>query len=213
MRWWLSHEYLRVEDYMTSVSLFVWARNELGMPKREDIAAVAAEGGHLDVLEWLRAKEGRCAWPSSICDSAAGKGHLHVLEWLQTHIPQRDLKDERIRVAATQGIYIRVCHTRGIFSGCPVTQRTFYNAASSGHLHILQWLRALDWPLQNVQWDNTSCEIAARNGHLHVLQWLRAQDPPCPLGQTRAAGTYLLRSCERWSSRADAVDACPRSPA
>jgi hypothetical protein len=43
---------------------------------------MAAEGGHLDMLKRLRAKEGWLIsdWKSNICASAAEQGHLHVLQ-------------------------------------------------------------------------------------------------------------------------------------
>ena len=44
-------------------------------------AARAAEGGHLEVLKWLRA-EG-CPWDAWVCARAACGGHLEVLNWLQ----------------------------------------------------------------------------------------------------------------------------------
>jgi hypothetical protein len=53
------------------------------MPEIADIAVIAAFGGHLDVLRWLRAKEGRCSWTPNVCMRAVEQGHLHVLEWLR----------------------------------------------------------------------------------------------------------------------------------
>lgn len=41
--------------------------------------AAAAEGGHLEVLEWLR--EQGCPWDASACAKAAEGGHLGVLQW------------------------------------------------------------------------------------------------------------------------------------
>jgi hypothetical protein len=76
---------LRVTDFLSSASLFVWARNQLRMPKRKgDIAAIAARGGHLEVLKWLRAKTGRCSWTGPVCESAAEQGQLEVLQWFRT---------------------------------------------------------------------------------------------------------------------------------
>jgi hypothetical protein len=72
-------ELLRVEAYLSSASLFLWASLELRMPERADIADMAARGGHLAVLIWLQAEEGRCSWTPSICKNAAEEGHLHVL--------------------------------------------------------------------------------------------------------------------------------------
>ena len=40
---------------------------------------MAAEGGHLDVLVWLR--ENGCQWNHLTCAEAACGGHLEVLRW------------------------------------------------------------------------------------------------------------------------------------
>jgi hypothetical protein len=47
-----------------------------------DMSACAkvAEGGHLDVLKWLREEGFRWNWYSCAC--AARGGHVEVLEWL-----------------------------------------------------------------------------------------------------------------------------------
>ena len=44
------------------------------------VCANAAEGGHLEVLKWLRA-EG-CPWDARVCANALEGEHLEVLEWL-----------------------------------------------------------------------------------------------------------------------------------
>jgi hypothetical protein len=52
------------------------------------------------------------------------------------------------------------------------------NAADSGQLHILQWMREQQPPCP---WDDHwTCTNAASSGYLHILQWLREQQPPCP---------------------------------
>ena len=58
-------------------------------------------------------------------------------------------------------------------------------AASTGVVPIMQWLRALDPPCP---WNPYTCSAAAMNGHLPMLQWLRAQDPPCPWDEDTCAG-------------------------
>ena len=45
----------------------------------EATCASAAEGGHLEVLKWLRRE--RCEWDEGTCTDAATNGHLHVLTW------------------------------------------------------------------------------------------------------------------------------------
>ena len=39
----------------------------------------AAEGGHLEVLQW--AHQNGCPWDEGTCKAAAKKGHLEVLKW------------------------------------------------------------------------------------------------------------------------------------
>jgi hypothetical protein len=43
----------------------------------------AAEGGHLAVLQWLRANG--CPWDAFTCSVAAAGGHLAVLQWAHTN--------------------------------------------------------------------------------------------------------------------------------
>ena len=58
-------------------------------------------------------------------------------------------------------------------------------AASSGHLDVLQWARAREYPWDHIQWDPLeggsiagTCKSAAKNGHLAILQWARAKGCP-----------------------------------
>jgi hypothetical protein len=44
---------------------------------------MAAEGGHLEVLQWARTNG--CDWDESTCYAAAEGGHLEVLQWLRAN--------------------------------------------------------------------------------------------------------------------------------
>jgi hypothetical protein len=133
-------ELLRVEDYLSSASLFVWARRELRMPERADIAVLAARGGHLEVLRWLRAKKGRCSWTSSVCDSAAEQGHLHVLEWLRSWSPPGKWGAETCTAAARGGRVEVLQWLRAQSPPCPWTEKTCRCAAEYGNIDVLQWV-------------------------------------------------------------------------
>jgi hypothetical protein len=41
--------------------------------------AAAAQHGHLEVLQWVRANG--CDWDIGMCAAAAEGGHLEVLQW------------------------------------------------------------------------------------------------------------------------------------
>ncbi|KAJ1380181.1 hypothetical protein B484DRAFT_462329, partial [Ochromonadaceae sp. CCMP2298] len=146
-------EMLRIEDYISSAWLFVWATGAFGMPRME-IAPIAASGGHLEVLQLLAEEEGymnrHVEWSTRTCSFAAAGGQLEVLEWLRAQDPP-----------------------------CPWGISTGVAAARVGHLHVLEWLRAQDPPCP---WSEETSTTAAAEGQLEVLKWLRAQDPPCPWG-------------------------------
>jgi len=44
---------------------------------------VAATGGQLEVLQWLRTNG--CPWNADTCSVAATGGHLEVLQWLRAN--------------------------------------------------------------------------------------------------------------------------------
>ena len=79
-----------------------------------DCCALAAFGGHLEVLKWLRMQD--CPWDGR-CALAAQGGHLEVLQWAREQgCPwEEDLDDQRMN-----------CCT---------------HAARGGHLEVLEWLR------------------------------------------------------------------------
>jgi len=105
----------------------------------------AAEGGHLDLLQTLRALDPPCPWNAGkICAAAAAKGHLALLQWVHAQDAQW----------IWDGVHI--CAIRG------------------GHLAVLSWLwtvlRDDDDPNHP-----KFCHWAAYVGELAVLQWLRTQ--------------------------------------
>jgi hypothetical protein len=107
---------LKVADYLSPLSLFLWARQELHRPRGRMVAEESAQGGHLPVLQWLRGND-TCTWTADVCRRAAEGGQLEVLQWLRTQSPP-----------------------------CPWDGETCIGAALHGHLGVLQWLRAQDPP-------------------------------------------------------------------
>jgi hypothetical protein len=55
----VSYKDLRIEDFLSSLRLFLWARDELSFDYPAlTLAVKAARGSHVEVLEWLRDKQG-----------------------------------------------------------------------------------------------------------------------------------------------------------
>ena len=56
----------------------------------------AAQGGHLEVLQWAREQDPPCPWNEWTCTYAAGGGHLEALKFLRAQDPPCPWDDERI---------------------------------------------------------------------------------------------------------------------
>ena len=111
-----------------------------GCPWNRWTCAYAAEGGRLEVLKWLRSQG--CPWDESTCSYAAYGGQLHVLKWARA-------------------------------AGCPWSEYTCSNAAQKGHLDTLKWLRSQNPPCP---WSKSSCLYWAQcNNHSRVVDWINAQ--------------------------------------
>jgi len=118
-----------------------WLRSN-GAPWAQYICCYAAYGGHLEVIQWCRANG--APWDPYTCFYAAGEGHLEVVQWCRAN-------------------------------GAPWDENTCASAALGGHLEVLKWARANDAP-----WNENTCSNAAWGGHLEVLKWCRAKG--CTMG-------------------------------
>jgi hypothetical protein len=76
----------KVEGYLSSVPLFLWARDGMGMPISEGIYEEAASRGHLALLQHFRATAA-LPWIREISIAACKGGHLEVLQWLRAQDP------------------------------------------------------------------------------------------------------------------------------
>jgi len=89
---------LRLAEFCTSVDRLTWAKANgcllaggafaYSVRPRTDhhivaknCCALAAQGGHLEVLQWLREQNPPCPWSELACARAAWGGHLDVLRW------------------------------------------------------------------------------------------------------------------------------------
>ncbi len=180
-----------------SIPLVIWYHNLLKYPLNNYLCPVAAQYGHLSLLQWLRnstaspseqtrlgswlkwiglIKSSIPHWDESTCAAAAFGGHLSLLQWVRENgCPW----DEETCWAAASGGHLPVLQWIRT-QGCPWDIRTCKPAALQGRLDILQWAHANGCP-----WNEETCETAAKGGHLAVLRWLH--DNGCPWNEK----TYL----------------------
>jgi len=129
------------------------SRNELSTAKESVTCAFAAEGGHLEVMQWARAHG--CEWDEWTCAYAAGGGHLAALRWAQEHGCEWD---ERTCAYAAEGGHLEVLQWARE-QDCPWGVLTCAYAAAAGHLAVLQWARE-----HGCDWDEQTCAHAAGDG-------------------------------------------------
>ncbi|GBF92792.1 hypothetical protein Rsub_05411 [Raphidocelis subcapitata] len=178
----LEVEEIHLLDYFAAggghLAVLQWLRaQQPPWPWSEWTCSEAAGGGHLAVLQWARAQQPPCPWDKLTCSDAAGGGHLAVLQWARAQQPPCPWDEDTCTTAAHGGHLAVLQWARAQEPPCPWNEWTCSYAASGGHLGVLQWLRAQEPPCP---WSEWTCHDAAWNGHLAVLQWARAQEPPCP---------------------------------
>jgi hypothetical protein len=171
--------------------VLIWAKLN-GCPWDATTCSAAAEGGHLEVLQWARghrheseslikelestitparpgfatmtrARIETCGWDEGTCEAAAGAGHLEVLQWARAN-------------------------------GCSWNCFSASAAAGGGHLAVLQWALGNGCPRGHGPLASRAiCTEAAAYGHLALLQWARANG--CDWGQgvcsAAASGEHL----------------------
>ena len=138
---------MRGPDAAASVARAEMALAALEGPARREfknvLCAYAAKNGHLEVLQWARARG--CPWDERTCACAAWNGHLEVLQWARAHGCPWD--EDTCAWAAENGHLEVLQWARA--HGCPWDERTCEKAAENGHLEVLQWAQEQGCP----EWD------------------------------------------------------------
>ena len=157
-----------------------------------DTCAWAAEGGHLETLEWLRSQG--CAWDERTCTYAAEEGHLNCLQWARSEGCPWD--ESTCSSAAERGHLEVLRWARD--NGCPWQADEICDmAAQCGHLSVLKYARS-----QGCPWDAEITDWAASCGHLEMLRWLRYEGCPWDKEECRRVGAPNIK---RWMDELDAL--------
>jgi hypothetical protein len=96
---------------------------------------VAACGGHLETLKWLR--ENGCPWCELTCYCAAEGGHLETLQWARANGCPWDVFT---CAAAAYGGHIDTLKWARK-NGCPWDESTIASACEGGHIDVLKWAK------------------------------------------------------------------------
>ena len=140
--------------------------------------ALAASGGHLETLQWLRSQG--CAWDYHTCAWAASNGRLKCLQWARSQGCPWD--EDTCFWAARDGHF--ECLQWARENGCPWYANLMCDdAAEHGRLAVLKWVRG-----QGFYWDEATTLKAAMNGHLKCFRWLIFKGCPWNTSACRSSG-------------------------
>ena len=149
----------------------------------EETAALASQGGHLSVLQYLR--RNGCPWNKEVCTRAARYNQLIVLKWATSTdnaTSTRKWDNKMCVCAAARHGHLEILrwlwneNESGNGSGRWRWDKSVCEAAAAGgHLDVIKWLMNDDDNNvgRRIEWDTKTCRGAASGGHLEVLKWLR----------------------------------------
>ncbi len=108
-----------------------------GQPLDEWTCRAAATSGQLETLQWARSQGAPIS--ELTCFYTVLEGQLPMLQWLYEHTPPEYWNESEVNAAAFRGhlhILIWLCSL-----GLPWSEQTCANAAASGSVETLAWLR------------------------------------------------------------------------
>ncbi|ETO65720.1 hypothetical protein F444_17014, partial [Phytophthora nicotianae P1976] len=187
------------------------------------LLTVAAEQGHLNVVQWLIDCDTKSQQRTDIAviqaglaiDIGAVNGHLEVAKYLRARAASPSDSLQRAQVGFKQVRQLQEISREcgGVLDAAAIRGRTIALAASNGHLDVVTWLVAeygadSDTNLFDYEESLTSSEIfamdgAAMNGHLDVVRYLhelRISRKPRPKKRKRNEVAQLTQS-KLWENR------------
>ena len=143
----------------------------------EDAITLAAQSGHLEVIKWLREKNG-CKWNSDAVIEAAQNGYLEIVKWLLTNgCPWSPSVFHQACTAGQLAVakWLSDNKYKAHWDCNPIA-----NTALCGHLEVVKWLREeceCEWTSICVLWavegtGESTSTVAGKTRHLEVTQWL-----------------------------------------
>jgi len=151
------------------LQLLQWLQQQ-GCPI-DQCTRAAAHAGQLHVLEWMvQADVMPIIRLGDVMIEAASQGHVHVLDWLTSTFPPGDL-----RTAHTTGTTLEMISS---VDCCEAFERAAYN----GHVHVLRWAHRRNYTGAaggGVGFWKKLRRDAISSGNWHAVCWIDTVKPMC----------------------------------
>ncbi|KAK9836482.1 hypothetical protein WJX74_001421 [Apatococcus lobatus] len=154
------------------LDILQWLVARQGCSFEEEVAEVAVQGNHLDVVKWLRQLDPPCELPVLISPiAAASQADAAMLQYLSTQ--DRAWTAKTTAAAAMAARWELVMWL--VSQGCELDRTISLAAAKQGRVDMLEWL--VEEGL-NILWGPMLCQAACVTRQLPALQWLRRHGCP-----------------------------------
>lgn len=156
-------------EQMNDAELMQDAHLYFPFPWDSESTAKAAEGGHMDLLLWLKAQG--CPLSVRVCELASKSNQLHILEWATSLDPPVPFSEKCCSWSAFWG-HLRVLQWLREH-GCPWDSDTCAWAAKGNQFEVLRWAHE-----NGAEMGAATCAYSAELGNLEILKYARANGAP-----------------------------------
>lgn len=137
---------------------------EHGAVLSEEVTIDAAEGGSVEALKWLRARD--CPWhPDAFVKAASWPDSVEVMQWALDNGCPKGTETRACREAAGQGALENLQWLRA--NDFPWCEKVLAEAAEGEHIDVLEWACA-----NGCEWSVRVTHAAARFNSPDSLLWL-----------------------------------------
>jgi hypothetical protein len=152
------HSHWVVPALAGRLDMFQWAKEQgFSSAFNEDTCEAAAQGGHLELLEFIH-KNG-CPWDNLTCAAAAKEGYFGILQWAYSN--GCPLVGSEITECAAIGGHLEILKWARDYS-FSWNSRVCTAAAEHGHFHVLKWAHQNGCP-----WDEFTWRAAFKKHHYY----------------------------------------------
>jgi hypothetical protein len=147
-----------------------------------DVWIAAADGGHVEVIQWL-AQDAHAPERQDLAVWHAAVSHVRVIEYGDMGVTHKHLNVLRL--------------LRDLNPSLPWDASVCTEAAEAGQIKVLRWLRSQDPPCGPCPWDENTFIRAAQKGEISVCKWLLRASPPCPMSDMSIPTEYESKNARK----------------
>ena len=155
------------------------------------VCSMAAEGGHLNVLQWLR--ESGCNWDSETTQCALERGNLEILKWAtENGCPIRSTASETASRYGNLHI-LKWLYDSGYIK---LNIECMKSAIRGGHWEIIHWLIG-----NGIKPDSACADVAIRAHKTEIFMYFVENGYPWNEKECMATANWCNKNVQMWLNK------------